>query len=202
MARRSVTFLWAGAAAPIVFTTVYLVDGATRTGYDPLRHQVSLLELGDRGWLMTVNFLVTGVLLFFFAAGVRAWLRDGPGALATPVAIGAAGMGLLLAGIFPTQPLFGYPPGTPEGMATDVTPASVAHLLGAFLLIFGLIAAALSFAVRAHLRMSESEIRNRPTSDAEFAARRWTASRRRSRCRAPVQIRENARTPRHRGFDR
>jgi len=32
-----VTFLWAGVAAPIVFTTVYLVDGATRTGYDPMR---------------------------------------------------------------------------------------------------------------------------------------------------------------------
>jgi len=143
-----VTFLWAGVAAPILFTTVYLVDGATRTGYDPLRHQVSLLALGNRGWLMTVNFLVTGVLLIVFAAGVRAWLRDGPGAQATPVAIAVAGAGLLLAGIFPTQPLFGYPPGTPEGMAIDVTPASLAHLLGAFLFLFGLIAAALSFAVR------------------------------------------------------
>ena len=142
------TFLWAGVAAPIVFTTVYLVDGATRTGYDPMRHQVSLLALGDRGWLMTVNFLVTGVLLLAFAVGLRAWLRDGRGALATPVAIAVAGVGLLLAGIFPTQPLFGYPPGTPEGMAIDVTPASFAHLLGAFLFIFGLIAAALSFAVR------------------------------------------------------
>ena len=142
------TFLWAGVAAPIVFTTVYLVDGATRAGYDPMRHQVSLLELGERGWLMTVNFLVTGVLLLVFAAGVRSWLREGPGALATPVAIAVASVGLLLAGIFPTQPLFGYPPGTPEGMATEVTPASVMHLLGAFLFLFGLIAAALSFAVR------------------------------------------------------
>ena len=88
------------------------------------------------------------MLLLAFAAGVRAWLRDGPGALATPLAIAVAGVGLLLAGIFPTQPLFGYPPGTPEGMAIDVTPASLAHLLGAFLFLFGLIAAALSFAVR------------------------------------------------------
>ena len=64
------------------------------------------------------------------------------------MAIAVAGVGLLLAGIFPTQPLFGYPPGTAEGMATDVTPASLLHVLGAFLLIFGLIAAALSFAVR------------------------------------------------------
>ena len=148
MQRSSVSFLWAGVAAPIVFTTVYIVDGATRIGYEPLRHQVSLLALGDRGWLMTVNFLVTGVLLLVFAAGVRLWLRDGPGAVATPVAIAVAAVGVLLAGLFPTQPLFGYPPGTPEGMATDVTPASVAHVLGAFMFIFGLIAAALAFAVR------------------------------------------------------
>ncbi len=148
MRRSSVSFLWAGVVAPIVFTTVYLVDGATRSGYDPLRHQVSLLALGDRGLLMTVNFLVTGVLLLVFAAGVRSWLRDGPGGVATPVAIAVAAVGLLLAGIFPTQPLFGYPPGTPEGMATDVTPASIAHVLGAILFIFGLIAAALAFAVR------------------------------------------------------
>jgi hypothetical protein len=83
-----------------------------------------------------------------FAAGLRSWLRDGPGALATPLAIAVAAVGVLLAGFFPTQPLFGYPPGTPEGMATDVSPASLAHVLGAILFIFGLIAAALSFAVR------------------------------------------------------
>ena len=64
------------------------------------------------------------------------------------MAIAVAAVGVLLAGIFPTQPLFVYPPGTPEGMATEVTPASIAHVLGAILLIFGLIAAALSFAVR------------------------------------------------------
>ena len=44
-------FLWAGVVAPVLFTSSYLVDGATRAGYDPLRHQVSLLSLGDRGWV-------------------------------------------------------------------------------------------------------------------------------------------------------
>ena len=64
--RRTIPYLWAGVAAPIVFTTVYLVEGATTVGYDPLRHQVSLLSLGDRGWVQIPNILVTGALLVMF----------------------------------------------------------------------------------------------------------------------------------------
>lgn len=140
--------LWAGVIAPILFTGVYLVAGATRAGYDPLRHQVSLLSLGDGGSVMIGTFLASGALVFAFAIALRIRLRDGPAALAGPVAIGLAGVGLVLAGLFSTQPLFGYPPGTPEGMATDVSLASLAHVLGAFLLVFGLIAATLVLARR------------------------------------------------------
>jgi len=146
--RRTIACLWAGVAAPIVFTTVYLIEGATRLGYDPLRHQVSLLSLGDRGWVQVLNFLVTGALLLVFAIGLREWLWGAPGGRVTPAAVAIAGLGLLLAGVFPTQPLFGYPPGTPEEMARDITPGSVLHVLGAILFFFGLIAAAAAFAVR------------------------------------------------------
>ena len=146
--RRTVACLWAGVAAPILFTTVYLIEGATRLGYDPLRHQVSLLSLGDRGWVQILNFLVTGVLLALFAIGLRGWMWGGPGGRVVPAAVAIAGLGLLLAGIFPTQPLFGYPPGTPEGMATDITPGSILHLVGALLFFFALIVAAAAYAVR------------------------------------------------------
>jgi len=122
----SPAFLWAGVVAPPIFTVIYLVDGATRAGYDPMRHQVSLLSLGDRGWLQTLSFLVAGGLLVVFAIALRAWLGSGTGERAVPGGIAVAGAGLFLAGIFPTQPLFGYPPGTPEGMATTVEPAVAA----------------------------------------------------------------------------
>ena len=140
--------LWAGVVAPILFTGVYLIAGATRVGYDPVRHQVSLLSLGDGGWVMVAAFLIAGALMVALAVALHLRLRDGPSALAGPVAIGLAGVGLVLAGLFSTQPLFGYPPGTPEGMAIDITPASFAHVLGAFLLVFGLIAATLVLARR------------------------------------------------------
>ena len=146
--RRTIACLWAGVAAPVLFTPVYLVEGATRLGYDPLRHQVSLLSLGDRGWVQILNFLVTGALLVMFAIGLRGWMWGGPGGRLVPAAVAIAGVGLLLAGVFPTQPLFGYPPGTPEGMATVITPGSMLHVLGALLFFFGLIVAAAAYAVR------------------------------------------------------
>jgi hypothetical protein len=144
----SPAFLWAGVVAPVLFTGIYLLEGARRPGYDPIRHQVSLLSLGDGGWIQISSFLVSGALLVVFAIALRARLREGVGALAGPVALAGTGSGLVLAGIFSTQPMFGYPPGTPPGMATEVAPVSLLHVLGAFLLIFGIIAAALVLARR------------------------------------------------------
>jgi hypothetical protein len=138
--------LAAGVLAPILFTLVYFVEGATRPGYDPMRHQVSLLSLGDGGWVQVASFLVTGALLAVFASGLRQSLDGAPGGRAAPLALALSGVGFLLAGLFSTQPLFGYPPGTPEGMPADVTPASLLHVLGAGLLFFGLVAAAVAMA--------------------------------------------------------
>jgi hypothetical protein len=134
--------------APILFTGVYLVDGATRTGYEPLRHQVSLLSLGDRGWVQVLSFLLTGALLVVFAIALRARLRPGPGARGCPLGIAVSGTGFILAGVFTTQPMFGYPPGAPAGMATDITPTSAIHVMAAMLLFFGLVGAAAVHASR------------------------------------------------------
>jgi len=138
-----VAFLWAGVLAPLLFTGVYVVEGATRPGYDPLRHQVSLLSLGPGGGIQVATFLVTGALLIVFAVALRAALRTGTGASGGPAAIAVCGTGFVVAGLFSTQPLFGYPPGTAEGMATSITPASMLHVTGAGLLFSGLVAAPL-----------------------------------------------------------
>lgn len=52
--------LTCGIIASILFVATFLIDGATRTGYDPLYHSVSSLSLGERGWLQIGNFIVTG----------------------------------------------------------------------------------------------------------------------------------------------
>ena len=50
--------MWAGP----VFAATFLAEGAVRESYQPLRHPVSSLALGPRGWIQAVNFAVTGVL--------------------------------------------------------------------------------------------------------------------------------------------
>ena len=134
--------LCCGAAAGPVFVAVFLLEGALREGYRPLRHPVSSLALGPRGWIQAGNFAVTGTLLVAGAAGlVRA--GDHPaGGRAAPVLIGAAGAGLIGSAVFTTAPVSGYPPGTPDEL-THPSRRGIAHDLAAIPVFFGLPAAAL-----------------------------------------------------------
>jgi hypothetical protein len=65
--RRSTALLWGGLLAGPAFVVVYTVEGARRPGYDELRHPVSSLALGPRGW---VNFAV-GIAYLGLARGLR-----------------------------------------------------------------------------------------------------------------------------------
>jgi hypothetical protein len=102
--------LWCGVIAGPLFTLAYLVEGAIRPDYDPLRHPVSSLALTDRGWTQTLNFLVAGVLTLAFAFALAIAARR---ARWGPLFVGGWGAGLVFAGLFITDPIGGYPPGTP-----------------------------------------------------------------------------------------
>jgi hypothetical membrane protein len=108
------TLLACGVIAGPLFVLVFLVEGATRAGYDPLRHPVSSLALGDSGWMQTANFIVAGLLTLAFAAGLRRVLRTWNGSTWGPLLVGVWAAGLLGAGIFVTDPVSGYPPGMPD----------------------------------------------------------------------------------------
>jgi hypothetical protein len=134
--------MWAGVLGPVLFVGVFLLEGAVRPGYDPIRMQVSYLSLGDRGAIQVASFLATAGLLEVFAVRLRARWRSagGPGARGVPIAIGITGLGLLIAGLFSTMPAFGYPPGTPDAFPADIPPTAYLHVLGAFLFFGGMIA--------------------------------------------------------------
>jgi hypothetical protein len=103
-----------GAVAGPAFIIAFLVQGAFRPDYHPLRHSISSLAVGSPyGWIQSVNFIVGGLLTLAFAAGVRRALRPGPGDRLAAILIALWGIGLLGAGIFTTGPEAGYPPGTP-----------------------------------------------------------------------------------------
>ena len=103
-----------GAIAGPLFTFVWAIEGATRAGYDPLRHPVITLELGPLGWMQSVNFIVAGLLGVAFAVGL--WRAQPPrgGSTWGPLLVGAFAAGVIGSGIFVTDPVSGYPPGTPS----------------------------------------------------------------------------------------
>lgn len=121
---------WIGALGALLFVSVFLVDGATRPGYSPVRHTVSALALGPRGWVQGVNFVVGGTTIAL--GGVGSIVTGGhwaPGLVLTALGLG------LLASAVPMDPMRGYPPGTPD---TDPEEFSTAHSLhdGAGALVF------------------------------------------------------------------
>ena len=75
------------------------------------RHPLSLLALGDLGWVQIANFIVAGVLMLVFAFGARRSLVDGPGRTWAPVLFGIYGLGLVLGGAFTAEPALGFPAG-------------------------------------------------------------------------------------------
>ena len=110
--------LAAGTAGGLVFTGVYLAEGATRAGYRALAQPISALSLGPGGWVQQLNFVIFGVLVCASAAGWRAALAPGRGAVAFPVLRVAAGVGLVMDGLFAQDPSGGYPPGARAAVPT------------------------------------------------------------------------------------
>jgi hypothetical membrane protein len=115
---RTRALLACGAVAGPLFTLAWAAEGATRANYSWLRHPVSSLELGDWGWTQQANFVVAGLLTLGFAVGLRRALRPLGGSTWGPLLVAAHGIGLLGAGLFVTDPVSGYPPGTPDHLQT------------------------------------------------------------------------------------
>lgn len=140
----SKTLLGSGIAVGILVPVVLLTDGATRADYSLWHHGASQLGTGDRAWLQTGNFVAGGLLMAAFAVGVHRVLRPGRRAGWTAAMLVTAAVGLVLAGIVPTDPALGYPPGQPAG----VTAAGAVHQMAGLALFAGLSAPALILAKR------------------------------------------------------
>ena len=115
-----------GVVGPILFVVVAFAIGAVRPGYNAWHTYVSMLSLGEGGWLQATNFLVAGALLIAFAAG-----RYRRGDRWPAILVGVMGAGLGLQGVFAADAGLGYPPGAPDGVpSTQSTGSAVHYLLG------------------------------------------------------------------------
>jgi hypothetical protein len=130
-----------GVVGPPLFVAIALVQGVTRPAYDPVRMPISLLALGDLGWMQVANFLVFGSLTFGFAVGLRRATDGQPDCSRWgPPLIAAFALGIVAAGLFRTDPGGGYPPGVSTGSGTGTL-----HDLATLTLFVALTAAGATF---------------------------------------------------------
>lgn len=131
--RRTVASLWSGVAGLTLLMVVTTVDSLTRgDGYDLTRHWISLLQHGARGWLGTLVFALSGVLVLASVPGLRAvgstmgghggssTKTDRRDAAALPVLVAALGSALVVIAVVPIDPSMEYPVRTDTYVATTL----------------------------------------------------------------------------------
>lgn len=144
--------LLCGAIAGPLFVLTLLIQDSTRPGYNPRLEVLSLLSLGNWGWVQITNFVLAGVLNLLYAVGLWRKLHSGRAGTWGPLLIGAYGLGLVTVGIFRTDPANGFPPGVPA--VTSTTFHGMIHGSGA-LFVFMMLAAALAVFARFFLARKE-----------------------------------------------
>jgi hypothetical protein len=117
-----------GALAGPLFVGAFTAIGARTEGYDWRRHAVSSLATGRLGWLQRANFVLIGGCYVAAAAGLAACPRRIVGSRPVPALVGAAGLGLVGAGVFVTDPVGGFPPPSFEAPPGDVSSLPTAKL--------------------------------------------------------------------------
>jgi hypothetical protein len=107
----------------------YLVVGVTlaltREGFELSQHPLSLLMLGERGWMQRANLLVTGLMVVAAGVGFGRALRGSNAAGRAGALVAVYGTALMVSGIFPPDPMGGFPAGAD---ASEPTGAGLAHL--------------------------------------------------------------------------
>lgn len=124
------------AAAPLLrygivvgpfYLAVGLAQASMRDGFVFSKHPLSVLANGPGGWIQTVNFALSGLMVLAAAVGFRRVL--GPTSRATSWFLGAFGASMLVAAVFRADPVDGFPVGTPVGPPTSITTSGFVHFI-------------------------------------------------------------------------
>ncbi len=130
--------LWlsCGTIGSVLFTIVYLIEGATRPDYSAWQQAISALSLGPGGWVQQVNFVAFGVIIIWTAFAWRKFLKGGVGATWYAIFRVLEGLGLIVDGFFSQDPAFGYPKGA---ALTAPTLHGAIHVIFAFVSIIAIV---------------------------------------------------------------
>jgi hypothetical protein len=136
-----------GVAAGPLYVAVGGLEMLFRPGFDPLRHDLSLMANGDFGWIHTSLLILTGLLVVASSLAMRSVMRAGPASAWGPWLVAVYGLGLIGAGFFAADPAFGFPPGTPADEHA-VSWHGLLHLVSGAIGFVGFIAACFVIARR------------------------------------------------------
>ena len=114
-----------GVVAGIFYLIVGIAQGLLRDGFSFTEHPLSLLMLGDLGWVQRTNLILTGLMVIAAAIGFQRAMKPDRAAARTGIALGIYGLALIGSGIFPPDPVEGFP----EASSTaEATISGVMHL--------------------------------------------------------------------------
>lgn len=118
MAKETVStraLLTCGVVAGPLYVAVTMIQVLTRAGFDMRHHRFNVLTAGDLGWIHQLNMLMVGVLSALLALGVSRVMR-GWGAMWAPRLLALFGLAYVVGGLFPADPMLGFPAGTTAEM--------------------------------------------------------------------------------------
>lgn len=137
-----------GVVAGPLYVVVGTLEAFTREGFDPTRHDLSLLANGKWGWIHIALLVTSGLLTVLGAVGMRRALGGRGGGTWGPLLLGVYGVGLIGAGVFVADPMNGFPSGLTAGAYSEVSWHGLLHIVFGGVGFLGLIAACLVFARR------------------------------------------------------
>jgi hypothetical protein len=102
-------------------------QGLIRDGFSFARHPLSALANGAGGWVQTANLALSALMVLAAVAGIaRVSAKDSRGMRGALVVYA---LGMITAAIFPTDPMDGFPPGTPLGVPTTISTTGIVHFI-------------------------------------------------------------------------
>jgi hypothetical protein len=114
-----------GVVVGAFYLIIGLAQALVRDGFDLARHQLSLLMLGDFGWVQTANLILSGLMVLAAAVGFARGLRGARTAGPAAALLGVFGVCLVASGILPPDPMAGFPD---AATSTEATMSGVLHL--------------------------------------------------------------------------
>ncbi len=141
------TLVAGGVVAAPLFLALWATQAFTRDGFRPTYHPMSLLALGDGGWVQIFNFVAVGLLIAGAGIGLGRVLGAGRLARWIGILVALMGVGLIVAGVFVTDAGAGFPIGSPEG-APVMSWHGAVHEVGFVLTQVAFLAAGICLAVQ------------------------------------------------------